>query len=81
MCRSSVLGIFRAQFRMQLYRAGCLKYDKGHNLFPVEDKFHLDIEQIREGLVVYGVAPWENGLPETECDDDPFFEGTHDEGS
>ena len=48
---------------------GCLKYDKGHNLFPVEDKFHVDIEQIREGLVVFGVAPWENGLHDPESDD------------
>ena len=54
-CRSSVLGIFRARFRMQLYRAGYLKYDgSGLNLFPV------DIEKIRKGLVVFGFAPWEN---------------------
>jgi hypothetical protein len=57
MCRSSVLGIFQARFRMQLYRAGYLKYDSGHNLFPVEDMFHVDIEQISEGLIVFGIAP------------------------
>ena len=66
MLRSSVLGIFGARFRMQLYRAGCLKYDKGHNLLPVEDKFHVDI--------VFGVAPWENGLHDLECDDGLFFD-------
>ena len=43
-------------------------------LFPIEDRFHVDIEQIREGLVVFGVAPWENGLTDPECDDDPFFD-------
>jgi hypothetical protein len=59
---------------MQLYRASCLKYDKGDNLFPVEDKFHMDIEQIREGLVVFGIAPWKNDLPDPECGDSPFFD-------
>ena len=50
---------------MHLYRAGYLKYDIGHNLLiPVEDRFHVDIEQRREGLVVFGVALWENALPE-----------------
>ena len=48
---------------MQLYRAGYLKYDSGHNLFPVEDRFHVDIEQISEGLVVFGVALWEMVFP------------------
>ena len=57
--RSSVLGIFRTRFRMQLYRNGYLKYDhSGHNLFAVEDRFHMDIEQIYEGLSVFGVALW-----------------------
>ena len=28
----------------------------------------MDIEQIREGLVMFGVAPWENGFPEHEYD-------------
>ena len=79
MCRSSVLGIFRARFRMQLYRAGYLIYDSGHNLFPVEDRFHVGIEQIRVGLVVFGAAPWENCLPESKCDDGPsFHEGQTD---
>ena len=54
---------------MQLYRAGRLKYDKGHNLFPIEDKFHMNVEQIHERMVVFGVAPWENGLPDPEYDD------------
>ena len=72
MCRSSVLGIFRAWFRMQLYLAGYFKYEGGHNFFPVEDKFHVDIEKIRESLVVFGFASWENGLPEPEYDDGPF---------
>jgi hypothetical protein len=51
---------------MQLYRAGCLKDNKGHNLFPDEDKFHVDIEHIREGFVIFGIALWENGLPDPE---------------
>ena len=59
---------------MQLYRADYLKYDSGHNLISVEDRFHVDIEQIREGLTVFGVVPSTNGLPETECDDGPFFD-------
>jgi hypothetical protein len=25
-------------------------------------------------LVVFGVAPWENGLPDPEYDDGPFFD-------
>ena len=33
-----------------------------------------DIEQIREGLAVFGVALWENGLPELKYDDGPFFD-------
>ena len=66
LCHSSGLEIFQARFRMQLYRAGYLKYDSGHNLFPVEDIFHVDIDQIYESLVVFGVAPWENGLPDHE---------------
>ena len=32
----------------------------------------MDIEQKREGLVVFGVAPWENGLHDPECDNGPF---------
>ena len=60
---------------MQHYRAGCLKYDdSGHNLLAVEDRFHMYIEQIREGLIVFGVAPWENGLPEPDYDGGPFFD-------
>ena len=60
---------------MQLYWAGYLKYDdSGHNLFPIEDRFHIDIEQIREGLVVFGIVPWENGLSEPEYDDDQFID-------
>ena len=58
---------------MQLYRTVYIKYENRHNLFPVEDRFHLDIEQIRESLVVSGVAAWENGLPEPEYDEGPFF--------
>ena len=53
---------------MQLY----LKYESGHYFFPVEERFHVDFEQIREDLVVFGVAPWENCLPEPEYDDGPF---------
>ena len=53
---------------------GAIMHFKAYNLFPVEDKFHVDIEQIREGLVVFGVAPWENGLHDPECDDGPFFD-------
>ena len=53
--------------------SGYLKYDhRGHSLFAVEDSFHVDIEQIREGLAVFGVSSWENGLPEPEYDDGPF---------
>jgi hypothetical protein len=37
---------------MQLYRAGYLKYDSGHNFFPIEERFHVDTEQIRDGYVV-----------------------------
>ena len=42
---------------MQLYRAGYLKYDSGHNLLPVEDRFQMD-EQIpclalRRGKMVF----------------------------
>ena len=75
MCHSSVIEIFRAQFRMQLYRAAYLKYDDSeHNLFTIEDRFHVDIEQVREVLTVFGVAQWGNGLPEPEFDDDPFFD-------
>ena len=29
---------------------------------------------MREGLVVFGVAPWENGLPDPECDDGPYID-------
>ena len=43
--------------------------DGRHNLFHVEERFHENIEQIYEGLVVFVVAPWENGLPEPEYDD------------
>jgi hypothetical protein len=32
----------------------------------------VDIEQIPEVLVMFGVASWENILPEPEYDDDPF---------
>ena len=74
MSRNGVLGIFQARFRIQLYRAGYLKYDSEHNLFPIEDRFHVDIEHILEGFVLFGVAPWENGLPEPEHDDGPFFD-------
>jgi len=43
---------------VQLYRAGYLKYDDNvHNLFAVEDRFYVDIDQISEGLTVFGVAP------------------------
>jgi hypothetical protein len=73
-CRSSVLDIFWARFQMQLYQASYLKYDSGHNLFPFEDRFHVDIEQILEGLVLFSIALWENGLPGPECDDGPFFD-------
>ena len=44
------------------------------HLFPVEDKFHVDIEQIRESVVVFGVVSWENSLPDPECDDCPFYD-------
>ena len=50
---------------MRLFRA-----DSG----PVEDRSHVDIEQIREGLSVFGVAPWKNGLPEPEYDNGPFYD-------
>ena len=49
-------------------------FKSGHNLFPAEDRFHVDIEQVCEGLVMFSVAPWENGLPETEYDDGAFFD-------
>ena len=49
------------------------QYDSGHNLFSVENRFHVDIEQIREGLVLFGGAPWENGLPEPGYDEGPFL--------
>ena len=52
---------------MQLYQASYLKDD---NLFAVEDRFHVDIEQICEGLTVFGVAPWKKDLP----DGGPFFD-------
>ena len=29
---------------------------------------------MREGLTVFDVAPWENGLPGTEYDDGLFFD-------
>jgi hypothetical protein len=29
---------------MQLHWASYLKYESGHNLFPVEDRFHVDIK-------------------------------------
>ena len=59
---------------MQLYWVGYLKFDdSGHNLFAVEDRFHMDIEQIRGGLAVFGAAPWENGLPEHDYDDGSFL--------
>jgi hypothetical protein len=74
MCRSFVLGIFWAGFWMQLSRAGYLKYDRGHNFFPIEDRFHVDIEQIDEGLVVFRIVPWENGIPEPKYVDSPFFD-------
>ena len=54
---------------MQLYWVGnlkydiYLKYDNGHNLFTVEDRFHVDMEQIHDGFAVIGIAPWENNLP------------------
>ena len=51
------------------------KYDHSeHELFAVEDRFHFDIEQIRQGLAVFDVAPWENGLPEPEYDEGPFLD-------
>ena len=59
---------------MQLHWACYLKYDSRHNFFLVEDRFHVDIEQIREGLVVFGIVPWENCLPEPKYDDGPFFD-------
>jgi hypothetical protein len=30
-------------------------------------------EQMCEGLTVFGVALWKNGLPESEYDDRPLF--------
>jgi hypothetical protein len=54
---------------MQLHRAGYLNYDSGHYFFPVEDRFHLDIEKIRKELIGFGVAPWE-----PKYDDGPFFD-------
>ena len=50
-----------------------MKKNQRTQLFLGEDRFHVDMEQIREGLVVFSVAPWENGLPEPEYDDGPFF--------
>ena len=40
----------------------------------VEDRFHVDIGQIREFFVMFGFAPCENGLSEPEYDDGPFFD-------
>jgi hypothetical protein len=41
----------------------------------------MDIVEIREGLVVFGIAPWGNCLPKPEYDDGPFFdEGQTDIG-
>jgi hypothetical protein len=37
----------------------------------------MDIKQIREFLIMFGIAPWENGLPEPEYDDGPFFDEGH----
>ena len=34
----------------------------------------MDIKQLCEGLFVFSVAPWENGLPEPEYDEGPFFD-------
>ena len=34
----------------------------------------MEIEQIREGLVVFGIASLESGLPESEYDDGIFFD-------
>ena len=34
----------------------------------------MDIEQIREGLVMFGVGSWENGLPQPEYKDGPSFD-------
>ena len=61
------VGIFGARFRIKLYQAGNFKYDSGHNFFPVEDRFPVDIEQVRKGLVVFGVT-------ESEYDDGLFFD-------
>ena len=43
---------------MQLHRVGYFKYDSGQSFFPVDDRFHVDIEEIGEGLVVFVVAPF-----------------------
>ena len=49
------------------YQAGYLKHeDVGHNIFTVQDRYHVDIEQIPEALTVFGVELWVNGLPEPE---------------
>ncbi|CAB3222816.1 unnamed protein product [Arctia plantaginis] len=38
---------------MQLYRVGNLKYDDSrHNLFAIEEIFHVDIEQIVKKLIL-----------------------------
>ena len=34
----------------------------------------MDIEQICEGLVLFGIALWENGLADPKYDDRPFFD-------
>lgn len=55
------------------YGAYYLKYDdNGYNLFIVKDRFHVDIEQICKVLILFGVAPWKNGISELGYDDGPF---------
>ena len=54
--------------------SSCPETDCGHNLFAVVDEFRMDIEQIREGLTVFGVAPWKNGFLKHEYDDSSFFD-------
>ena len=41
--------------------------------FAIEDRFYMDIGQIHEGLTVFVIVPWENGLPEPKYDNGPFF--------
>ena len=43
-------------------------------LSPFEVRFHVDTEQMREGLVVFDFATWDNGLPESKSDDGSFFD-------